>query len=396
MRIVILNRWFSERMGYADASLAHEYSMAGHEVFLVTSNAQPYFDSPDYCDIYEKFNGPPLTECCWKPHDNYTLIRLPICAWPYKYSFRNLSATLKKIKPDIVQTFDLLAPYNIQAALFCKFHKACFFSGNHVVNSVFSPARGGMSLLRRIKWNYWMPWIGGIFYRNFCEKNYAATIDGFEINRRFFGVPDTCNVLCELGVDTRSFYPDPVAGAAKRRELGVTDSELLVLYSGRFNEGKNPFVLAEAVRIARQRGLNCRGFFIGNGSEEAIRHLAGVEGCTVLPFVESSKLPDFYRAADIAVWPRQESTSMLDAAATGTPIVVSDRVLAHERYEGNGLTYRENDPVSLAEALQTLADPELRRTLGEHGTEKMLTRFSWKAIAVRRLQDYGESLARRR
>lgn len=73
MRIVILNRWFSERMGYADASLAHEYSMAGHEVFLVTSNAQPYFDSPDYCDIYEKFNGPPLTECCWKPHDNYTL-----------------------------------------------------------------------------------------------------------------------------------------------------------------------------------------------------------------------------------------------------------------------------------------------------------------------------------
>lgn len=170
MRIVILNRWFSERMGYADASLAHEYSMAGHEVFLVTSNAQPYFDSPDYCDIYEKFNGPPLAECCWKPHDNYTLIRLPICAWPYKYSFRNLSATLKKIKPDIVQTFDLLAPYNIQAALFCKFHKACFFSGNHVVNSVFSPARGGMSLLRRIKWNYWMPWIGGIFYRNFCEK----------------------------------------------------------------------------------------------------------------------------------------------------------------------------------------------------------------------------------
>ena len=114
--------------------------MAGHEVFLVTSNAQPYFDSPDYCDIYEKFNGPPLTACCWKPHDNYTLIRLPICAWPYKYSFRNLSATLKKIKPDIVQTFDLLAPYNIQAALFCKFHKACFFSGNHVVNSVFSTA----------------------------------------------------------------------------------------------------------------------------------------------------------------------------------------------------------------------------------------------------------------
>jgi glycosyltransferase involved in cell wall biosynthesis len=58
-------------------------------------------------------------------------------------------------------------------------------------------------------------------------------------------------------------------------------------------------------------------------------------------FVPVNELADYFRAADIGVWPR-ESTSMLDAAACGLPIVVND-TSSLLGIEGNGLVYELNN-----------------------------------------------------
>ena len=98
----------------------------------------------------------------------------------------------------------------------------------------------------------------------------------------------------------------------------------------------------------------------------------------------------FYGAADIGVWPRQESTSQLDAAACGLPIIVSDHIRVMERVDGSGLTYREGDAEDLARQLASLASSELRLRLGEYGSRKMRDRFSWIEIARRRVKEYEE------
>jgi glycosyltransferase involved in cell wall biosynthesis len=116
----------------------------------------------------------------------------------------------------------------------------------------------------------------------------------------------------------------------------------------------------------------------------------------VLPFRPHRELPPYYRAADIGVWPTQESMSMLDAAACGLPIIVNDTLLAKERIEGNGITYRLNDAGDLAEKIRWLSDPGRRRELGDTGARRMIELFSWGALARHRLADYEAAAGRRR
>jgi glycosyltransferase involved in cell wall biosynthesis len=134
------------------------------------------------------------------------------------------------------------------------------------------------------------------------------------------------------------------------------------------------------------------GLFIGHGVQaEAIK---AQPGCVVHPFVPVEELPLYYRASDIGVWPTQESTSMLDAAACGLPIVVNDTLVAVERIDGNGITYRLNDVDDMIRALLSLRDPASREKLGAVGAKRMVNEFSWTLLARRRLKDFEAALTR--
>jgi len=204
-------------------------------------------------------------------------------------------------------------------------------------------------------------------------------------------MPQQKITVVPLGVDTENFHPPSTAAESQHRatlraELGIAAEELLCVYTGQFTAAKNPLVLAQAVARLRAAGLGVRGLFIGNGPQQA--ELRACEGCVVLPFMAHRNLPPYYRAADLGVWPTQESMSMLDAAACGLPIIVNDTLLATERIEGNGITYRLNDVTDLAEKIRTLSDPHLRTQLGSVGARRMVELFSWDSIARRRLAEY--------
>jgi glycosyltransferase involved in cell wall biosynthesis len=85
---------------------------------------------------------------------------------------------------------------------------------------------------------------------------------------------------------------------------------------------------------------------------------------------------------------------MLDAAASGLPIVVSNRIQARERFDGNGLTYNENDQQDLIHTLKKLEDAVERLRLGQTGAEKMSQQFSWSVVARRTLNDFEQALQR--
>ena len=100
------------------------------------------------------------------------------------------------------------------------------------------------------------------------------------------------------------------------------------------------------------------------------------------------ELAKYYRAVDIGVWPKQESTSVLDATSCGLPVIISDKVLAIERKEGNGLTYIENDSDDMKKVLLMLESKEYRNELGKLGVAKIFNNQRWLDIAKRRLLDY--------
>jgi glycosyltransferase involved in cell wall biosynthesis len=177
-----------------------------------------------------------------------------------------------------------------------------------------------------------------------------------------------------------------------RRRWGVSGKEILVVYTGRFSADKNPLILARAVSILRKEGKPFKAVYVGSGDQE--REILGLPGNAVIEFMRHVDLAAVYRAADVGVWPRQESMSMLDASSSGLPVVASNKMGERSRVEGNGCVFEDNNAASLAHVLSSLLDPSVRRRLGDRGREKMKEYYSWKRNAQSHCTYYEGALRR--
>jgi glycosyltransferase involved in cell wall biosynthesis len=397
MRIVFVSDWFAEKMGYAENCLPKAVAKLGHEVHLITSNVQPYFDQPMYKETYEPFIGPAIVPCGVKPWNGFTLHRLPYGRWRGRQRIQGLIPALATLSPEIVQTFDSFGLTTYETALAKIWLGYKLFHESHVHASVFSPVTDRLGLGERLKWSAYATL--GRFVGVLSEKCYPISVDAAEIVTHFFGFPHSKTTIQSLGVDTDSFRPiasdaDQQARARLRAQLGFAPEQIVCVYTGRFSDDKGPRLLAQAIAQLAAHGEPFRGLFVGNGTRSEVESIRACPGCVIHPFVPVHELPPFYRAADIGVWPRQESTSQLDAAACGLPIIVSDRVQVRERIEGNGLFYEEGNADDLARQIRKLANAATRRELGELGARKLRERFSWDCIASERMRDYEIALAK--
>jgi glycosyltransferase involved in cell wall biosynthesis len=227
---------------------------------------------------------------------------------------------------------------------------------------------------------------------------YAIAADVEQVTLQHFGYPKKKLSVQSLGVDTNLFRPvqdleDERQRQSLRFHLGISADEVVYIYTGRFSSDKAPLLLAKAVDLLRQRGNPVRAVFIGSGAKEDVDSIRQRDGCIVLPFMPVSELPHYYRMADVGVWPKQESTSQLDALACGLPLVLSDRVQARDRIEGCGYTYKDGEHDSLAGAMLQLMSSEIRAAMGTVGAKRVRDLFSWTHIAKTRFQDYEQALA---
>jgi glycosyltransferase involved in cell wall biosynthesis len=179
---------------------------------------------------------------------------------------------------------------------------------------------------------------------------------------------------------------------ALRHRLGFTDDDVVCVYTGRFTRDKNPLVLASAIDALALTEPAYKAIFIGDGEQKA--QIAACRNTTILPFMKHIDLAQHYRAADIGVWPRQESMSMIDAAASGLPIIVSNRIGESARVSGNGKVYEENDAADLAKVIRSFTAADERQAYGAAGRRKMLDGFSWNSFARTVQQDFAAALAR--
>lgn len=394
LKIVIISDWFAEQTGYAENCLPKALAELGHEVHLVTSNVQPYFNSPTYRQTYERFLGPPIVESGVKLLDGYILHRLPYRVWCGRIHLQGLIPMLRRLHPDVVQTFEVhtLSTYFAVVGKGLLGYK--LFLEAHTHASVFETKN--IRWKRRLKLWAYQNVLGPVISRS-SERCYPISRDAADIAEQNHGIQAGKILIESLGVDAQVFSPPDTQDLIKartnlRNRLGVKDGEIVCIYTGRFSADKNPLCLAKAVDRLAVAGQPFRGLFVGNGPQE--QEIRSCRGCIVHDFVPFKEVARFYHASEIGVWPRQESTSQLDAAACGLPIVLNDTISVRERVEGNGLLYREDDDVDLTRKLLELRDAEIRRRLGAHGTVKIREQFSWNVIARRRVRDYEEALGR--
>jgi glycosyltransferase involved in cell wall biosynthesis len=400
VKVAIVAETFPRNLGYLGTLLPKYMARLGADVHYVTLDLAPYWQVPSIAEQYRRIVGAEsLVPGESFMHDGYRVHvmrherRLGHARMP------GLVGKLAQLRPDVVYTLSAIGWLAIDCALARSRLGFPLFTGSHTTASTFPLAatrRPWLSLAGARMFAF--RWIPGRLVSLVTELCYAPTVDCAEIAWRFFGVQRAKVRVMHLGVDADVFFPavDRAAMAERdrtRADLGIAASDIVCVYTGKFTEDKNPLVLAQAVGELCKADRRFVALFVGEGPQRAM--LESEPRTRVLPFRPYQQLGALYRAADIAVWPTNESTSMLDAAACGLPLVVSDGIVYRDHVEGNGLVYHMNDLQDLVAVLTRLADSTLRQQLGAAGAEKMRTKFSWLEHARTRLDDFERSIKRR-
>ncbi|MCS7285616.1 MAG: glycosyltransferase [Anaerolineae bacterium] len=221
----------------------------------------------------------------------------------------------------------------------------------------------------------------------------AGNQEAMEVLRRK-GYQKSISLIPQFGVDEDIFKPDPA------RERG---QPFIVGYAGRLVEEKGVHLLLRAMaRIGGEWEL----FILGTGPkrrelEELALSLGLSQRTHFLSFLPSSQLPGFYRQLDLLVlpsitkpnWKEQFGRVLIEAMACGVPVIGSTCGEIPNVIGDAGLVFPEGDEEALRESILKLMNDEgLRLYLARKGRERVLERFTQKAVARQTFEVYNKIL----
>ena len=115
-----------------------------------------------------------------------------------------------------------------------------------------------------------------------------------------------------------------------KKEFSIKETDVVIVFCGKFQEKKNPQLLLEAVKILNKNNLHV--IFVGNGKlESALKEGAyKIKNIHFLPFQNQSIMPSVYRLGDIFCLPSKGPNetwglAVNEAMACGLPVMVSDK-----------------------------------------------------------------------
>ncbi len=210
-----------------------------------------------------------------------------------------------------------------------------------------------LGVLTSTAWRY-LAWFHNQTRLTFCPTPSVASL----LEERGFA-----NLrIWSRGVDSDLFHPRR-RDLELRRQLGIPDRTVALLYTGRLAPEKNLPMLLDAFR--RLQG-EVRLILVGDGPLRSQIDQAGISGLICTGYRQGEELARLYAAADIFAFPSTSETFgnvLLEAMASGVPPVgfavpgPQDLI----RHRENGLLVTEVAPGSLAAALQELVDGAERR-----------------------------------
>jgi glycosyltransferase involved in cell wall biosynthesis len=214
------------------------------------------------------------------------------------------------------------------------------------------------------------------------------------------GVPEEQVVVVPSGVD-RSFRPLPRDEVdAFRRE--VFGGRPYLLHVGTLEPRKNIDVLIRAFDRLQRRGAGHVLALVGapgwmyQSLFDLVRTLGLEERVRFVDYVHPSALPLWYNGADLFAYPSVYEgfgLPVLEAMASGVPVVTSASSAMEEVAGGACLTVEPGSEESLAAALErALGDPGLRGELRDAGLRRA-AQYSWADTARRTVAVYEAALA---
>lgn len=192
--------------------------------------------------------------------------------------------------------------------------------------------------------------------------------------------------ILDRGIDVKLFNPQR-RSLALREQLGVQPDQLLVTLVSRMAQEKNLDLAFEAFRAIQQHVPKARFLLVGDGPERKRLQDAHPD-CLFVGMQTGTALAEHYASGDLFLYPSTSETFgnvVLEAMASGLPVVTFDYAAAHEHLRSNinGMSMALDDNAAFIQASTILAlNPVLRKTQG-HAAHQTALSLSWEKVVER-------------
>ena len=189
------------------------------------------------------------------------------------------------------------------------------------------------------------------------------------------------------GIDLDMFHP---------AQNDKAQQELKLLTVGRLSVTKRFEILIDAVEILHKAGRNLHLTIAGGGAMlNRLKQIVSQKNLTdiidVKGRIESDLMPDLYRQNDIFVSASMQegmSNAMLEAMASGLPIITTRCEGVDELIADNGIVVEQPRPDAIADEIKKLADDKTGHELMCKAARKKAEQFGWDNIAEQYLRYY--------
>jgi L-malate glycosyltransferase len=195
------------------------------------------------------------------------------------------------------------------------------------------------------------------------------------------------------GIDLDKFHP------VSRRELS---GELKLLTVGRLSVTKRFNMLIEAIEILSKQSKNIRLTISGGGGllselKAIVEQKKLTDIINLTGRIETEKMPDVYMQHDIFVSASMQegmSNAMLEAMASGLPIITTKCEGVEELISDNGVVVGTDSAESLAEAIIKLADNQQQYNMMCMAARHQAGKFGWDKVAAAYIKLYQRVLGK--
>lgn len=329
MKIVHVEDFFHPDAGYQVNLLSRLQQREGHEVTIVTSELEKV---PTFLTSFFGKDNIPEKDAAFQRDTGVKVVRLPLLGF---YSGRSiyrpgrLFRAVDREAPDVVFVH---GEDTLTGILFIRAAKRLKY-----------PIVLDCHMLEMASENRFREYFRA-FYRRFVtpiilrENIPLIRVVDSDYVQKCLGIPLSHTDLLSFGTDTSYFAPNPDMRKAIRARYGLSDDAFLVLYAGKLDPAKGGRFLAESIRenFPRAARGTIEFMVIGNtdgsyGQEVEQLFQSSDNKIVRLPTQRYVDLPQFYQAADIAVFPRQCSMSFFEAQSCGLPILFEQNEINSQR-----------------------------------------------------------------